>query len=292
MPLNAKTEFERDLLLKRIDEMSAEITTLDDQLTQSNRLATLGILAGMIAHEFNNLLTPVMSYSQLAISAPDDQDLVKKAMQRTMEGTERLSNIASSILGFMRDDCQLQTCTVSTVVDETLTCLVRQPEKHGITITKQIPPGLRVQIRPVALQQILMNLLLNAIRSMQEQGGEIRIEAGLHKEPTGNDVVIAVTDSGPGISSEILQQVFDPLTVEKGINDPESTGYRILRHAAGNGLGLAVCRRLIEEAGGAIELKNNPGGSGAVFYIHLNHVSVASIPSANSNERRNNGSSE
>lgn len=277
MPLNAKTEFERELLLKKIDEMAAEIAHLDDQLAQSNRLATLGILAGMIAHEFNNLLTPVMSYSQLAISSPNDQELVTKAMTRTLEGTERLSHIASSILGFMRNDCQLQTCTVSTVVEETITCLVRQPEKHGIQIIKQVPAGLRVQIRPVALQQILMNLLLNAIQSMQKQGGKIRIEAGLHLDDEKNDVIIAITDTGPGISPEVLQQVFDPLTLEDGLKGQDHTNYRILRHAAGNGLGLAVCRRLIEDAGGAIEVKNKPGGSGAVFYIHLNQASTASI---------------
>jgi len=280
MAYDAKTDYERESLLKRIGEMEEEIARLDQELTQSNRLATLGILAGMIAHEFNNLLTPLMSYSNLAIHSPEDRELVAKAMTRTAEGTERLSHIASSILGFIRDDSQMQTSDVQLVVHEALTCLVREPEKHGIRVTQQIPSGIRVRMRPVALQQVLLNLFLNAVRSMQEQGGELRIEAGLESQPHYNEVVIAVSDTGPGISPEVLHRIFDPLVKKESAGceeasqeddeaaSVESPGHCLLNQAS-NGLGLAVCRRLVEEAGGTIRVRNRPGGRGASFALHL-----------------------
>lgn len=283
MSLNAKTEFERDALLKRIREMEEEIARLEKELAQSNRLATLGILAGMIAHEFNNLLTPVMSYSQLAANSPDDQELVQKAMSRTVEGTERLAHIASSILGFMRDDRQLQSCDLRTVVNEAMTCLVRQPEKHGIRVVRQIPAGLRAAIRPVALQQVLLNLFLNAIRSMEEQGGgELRIEAGLDTGANGHEVFLSIADTGPGVSDEVIGRVFGPIALESNNNinagagaaagKSEPTRRGLVSNASGNGLGLAVCRRLIEEAGGLIEVQNRPANRGAVFHLHLNEA--------------------
>jgi len=285
MSLNAKTEFERDALLKRIREMEEEIARLDQELTQSNRLATLGILAGMIAHEFNNLLTPVMSYSQLAANSPDDQKLVQKAMSRTVEGTERLAHIASSILGFMRDDRQLQSCDIRTVVNEALTCLVRQPEKHGIRVVRQIPAGLRAEIRPVALQQVLLNLFLNAIRSMEEQGGgELRIEAGLDVGNDGNEVFLSIADTGPGVSDAVIARVFGPPITPESTNRSNNGGsggapdesdparHGLVSNASGNGLGLAVCQRLIQEAGGLIEVQNRPANRGAVFHLHLNEA--------------------
>ncbi len=280
MANDAKTEYERDALLKRINEMEGQISRLDDELTQSNRLATLGILAGMIAHEFNNLLTPVMSYSNLAINSPDDRELVQRAMVQTAEGTERLSNIASSILGFIRNDDQLQTCDVGTVVSETLACLVRQPEKHGIRVLQHIPPGIRAQIRPVALQQVLMNLFLNAIRSMQEGGGELRIEAGVEPaqgsngESIGKDIVISISDSGKGISPAVMDNIFNPLTTESEWSDLSPDSQRMVKRC-GNGLGLAVCRRLMEEAGCMIEARNRAGSRGATFTLHLNEGKIA-----------------
>lgn len=268
MELNARIEYERETLLGRITELEREISRLDRELTSSNRLATLGILAGMIAHEFNNLLTPVMSYSQMAIRSPEDQDLVRKAMTRTLEGTERLAKVTDSILGFIRDDEQLQTSDVKTVVEESLACLVRQPEKNGITVVRTIPSGLRASIRPVALQQVLLNLLVNAVRSMEKRGGELRIDAGLQDLRDEGTAVISVSDTGPGIDPLIINRVFEPFVSEDQTNSKQMRANAQSTCRAGVGLGLAVCRRLIEEAGGEITVCNRTTG-GACFTIRL-----------------------
>ncbi len=267
MSSNMRIERDRAVLLKRLSEMEEEVARLEAELTQSNRLATLGVLAGMIAHEFNNLLTPVMNYSHLAIQSPDDRELVQKAMVRTVEGTERLAHISSSILGFMRDDCQLQDCEVRGVVEEALLCLVHEPEKQGIRVVKQIPAGLRARIRPVALEQVLLNLFLNAIRSMQGNGGELRIDAGV--DGSGETVIISVMDTGSGIDRSVLDEVAKQTGGEEGREGERDSGLRVLHHASGNGLGLAVCRRLVEEAGGTISIRNRAKGGGAVFEIRL-----------------------
>jgi len=271
MSPNMRIDRDREVLLKRLSDMEADVARLEEALTKSNRLATLGVLAGMIAHEFNNLLTPVMNYSQLAIESPNDQELVQKAMTRTVEGTERLAHISSSILGFMRDDDQLQDCDIRAVVEEALLCLVNEPEKQGIRVVKNIPAGIRAHIRPVALEQVLLNVFLNAIRSMQNNGGELRIDAGIDTAISegGEAVVISVVDTGAGINRSVLEEVTGQTTPDDNQNGTADSGLRVLRHASGNGLGLAVCRRLIEEAGGTISIRNRARGNGAIFEIRL-----------------------
>lgn len=91
-------------LLGQADDLRARVTSLQAALDHHERLATLGTLAGLIAHEFNNILTPVMSYAQMALAKPEDRDLAVKALHRAVEGSERAASIAAAILGFCRDE--------------------------------------------------------------------------------------------------------------------------------------------------------------------------------------------
>lgn len=91
-------------LLGQADDLGARVTGLQAALDHHERLATLGTLAGLIAHEFNNILTPVMSYAQMALAKPEDRDLAAKALHRALEGSERAASIAAAILGFCRDE--------------------------------------------------------------------------------------------------------------------------------------------------------------------------------------------
>ena len=91
-------------VLEQIDALQERIADLTARLDHAERLATLGTIAGLIAHEFNNILTPVMSYAQLALANDDDADLVKKALQKAAEGSDQASQIAAAILGFVRTE--------------------------------------------------------------------------------------------------------------------------------------------------------------------------------------------
>lgn len=264
MPANARLEYDREQLLERIGEMERRIEALNRELIDANRVATLGILAGMIAHEFNNLLTPVMSYAHLAINAPDDRELVEKALARVIDGTGQVSKIASSILGFLRQDDQLQTADVNRVVDEAFLCMARDPEKSGVRVIRRLPEGLRVRMRPIALQQVLLNLFINAIQAMKGRGGTLEIATDSSGDEAGR-ICIRIRDTGPGIQPDLAHKLFEPLASYPVINADTGQDETPIRRT---GLGLAVCRRLVEEVGGAISAKSAVS-MGTTFTIDL-----------------------
>ncbi|MFN7022716.1 MAG: hypothetical protein ACK4WH_15540, partial [Phycisphaerales bacterium] len=180
-------------LLDRVDDVQSRIDQLNAMLEHSERLATLGTIAALIAHEFNNLLTPVMSYAQMALERPDDRELCLKALRKSASGAERAAAIASAILGFARDDGRLDTgrgvgvggsdvprgtscaCDVRRAVDEALSCLARDLGRDGIRLEVKVEEGLRAGMKPVALQHVVLNLVLNARNAMIPGGGTLTI---------------------------------------------------------------------------------------------------------------------
>jgi C4-dicarboxylate-specific signal transduction histidine kinase len=269
---DARLANDRQVLLRRISDAEEKIARLEDELDQSSRLATLGTLAGMIAHEFNNILTPVLSYAQLALATPDDRELVSKALVRTVDGAEQLARIATAILGFLQGDDQLQEADINRVVDEALACMARNPAKAGVKVIRGVPNGLRARIRPVCLQHVLLNLFLNAVEAMRGRAGELRISASEHGD---GRVVIRIADTGCGMPPEVARRVLEPLAHRvQRVAGPQSAG-RIGEKGRGHGLGLAVCRRLVEEAGGHISVASELD-RGTTFTLDLAGAAVES----------------
>src|SRR5262245_32866442 len=126
-------------LLRQLDELERRVESLSKALEHRERLATLGTIAALIAHEFNNVLTPVRTYAQMALAAPNDQALAAKALGRALEGSERATEIAGVILGFVRGPASAASigsaasawgeADVSRAIDQALACLVRDPAK-------------------------------------------------------------------------------------------------------------------------------------------------------------------
>lgn len=253
------------------------------------RLATIGTLAGLIAHEFNNILTPVVSYAQLALSNPDDRELTAKALQRALDGSEKAAAIAHMILGFSRaehpapadvsgasvagcstwNDSRRNGVPVQAVVSEcvnaALACMVRDPKHDGIRLQTHIEPDARAAIRPVALQHVLLNLLLNARHAMLPRGGALSITAG--PRAVDGKLEISIADSGIGMSGDQLANLFTPFRTTKSIQQNANTmasklragGVEVERRSGGTGLGMTVCKRLVEEAGGYLAVRSSPG---------------------------------
>jgi signal transduction histidine kinase len=253
--------------------LQSRIDLLQQSLAQQNKLATLGMVTAVIAHEFNNILTPMISYTRFAMGDKTDEALRQKALEKALSGSERLANISKSLLGFARGD-ESAAAPVLPAITETLACLARDPSKDGISLTMDVPADLCAAINAGHLQQVLMNLIVNARSAMlartQNGGGGIkRIAIGGKRQ--GNRVEITVADTGPGIPKDVLPRIFDPFFSTKKNGEPQAVAKPECEESmprGGTGLGLTICRELIHAAGGRIEV-SSAEGSGTIFIIDL-----------------------
>src|SRR5687767_12293156 len=229
---------------------------------ESQRLATIGTITAVIAHEFNNLLTPIVSYSQYALqsaqSESPDRELIKKALAKSFQGSTKAGRICASMLGLARGESSFGPVSVQKLVDETLLVLARDPQKDGIALRVQVQPELGVTGDPIQLEQVLLNLLINARQAMLGRGGSITIKA---QPVEGEDEVrLQVIDTGPGIPEKLLPKIFQPFFTTKGTarkGEPKGTG-----------LGLAICKEIVEHHKGRIEV-NSVVGRGTTFGLVL-----------------------
>lgn len=244
-------------ILAHFEQLEEQFRQVRDGLTHSHRLATLGTIASVIAHEYNNILTPMISYAQLALSQPDDADLMRKAVEKSLAGAERAAKISSSLLGFARDADDEHAADVPAVVHDAIACLGRDPAKDGITLTLDLP-DVRVLMPPLNLQQVILNLVLNARKAMRRRGGQLRITG----RRDGDSLMVRVTDTGPGIPAEIRDNLFEPFVTHQIGDTDDFTAPR------GTGLGLCICRDLLRAAGGSIAVESS-GPTGTTFVLKM-----------------------
>jgi len=239
-----------------------QLDALQEQLTESQRLATIGTIAAVIAHEFNNLLTPIVSYSQYALTSAEsdkpDMGLIKKALSKSFQSSEKAGKICASMLSLARGESTFGGVSVQMLVDETLMVLARDPQKDGIALRVQVQPGLLVDGDPVQLEQVMLNLLINARQAMLGRPGSITIKAA-HLDDV-NEVRIQIIDTGPGIPAPLLPKIFQPFFTTKGTARKGET--------KGTGLGLAICKDIIEHHHGRIEVTSEVG-RGTTFSVFL-----------------------
>jgi signal transduction histidine kinase len=254
-PSNPSSAASRDLA-DGLAHAESAISRVVAHTEHTERLATLGIMAASIAHEMRNILTPILAYAQLALAHPDDEDLQGKAIEKAVNGIEVASRIADAVLGFAGESDATES-DVHDVVKATLSCMAYDPNKDRISIDVDVQSGTSARMNPLCLQQVLTNLLLNARDAIGQRPGRVTINAITRADGT---VGIRVTDTGPGIPREIAGRIFEPFVTNK----------RNSRHQSGSGtgLGLAVCRRLIEQASGTITAMSKPG-NGTTFVITL-----------------------
>ncbi len=263
----------------QLEAVQQRLDGLQAELAHSQRLATLGTMAASIAHEINNILTPVLSYAAYAKSNPDDQALQQKAIDKSLKGAELAATIARALLDFSSPrPNQPAAANINQALDAALTCLAREPEKDNVQLVRKIPDDLAVAMQPQLLQQVLLNLIINAVAVMRQRGGSLTIEAGWGEA----GITIHVADTGPGIPPDMTRRLFQPFVTRTGDaahSEPDQTanGMSGSRDASdrrpadrqgGNGLGLAICKHLIEQAGGSIDVQSTPG-EGSTFTITL-----------------------
>jgi signal transduction histidine kinase len=248
-------------LLSRLGDTQQQLDVLREQLTESQRLATIGTIAAVIAHEFNNLLTPIVSYSQFALQSAKgptpDMELICKALSKAFASADKAGKICSAMLALARGESSANSVAVQVLVDETLMVLARDPQKDGIALRVQVQGDLWVHGDSIQLEQVLLNLLINARQAMLGKGGSLTLKAAAAE---GNEVRIQVIDTGPGIPENLLPKIFQPFFTTKGTTKKDE--------ARGTGLGLAICKDIIEHHKGRITVESQVG-QGTTFSIHL-----------------------
>jgi len=248
----------RRALHQRLVQQEQENTTLKSQNVQLQALANLGSATSMIAHEINNLLTPLASYAALAAKNSEDKQLVTKVLEKTVRNCERASKIMMSMLALANGQSQeVESARIQDLIDEVFTSLCRDFQKDSITVVTEVPEELSIVCVPVQIQQVLMNLVLNARDAMLPGGGVLKIAA----TENGQYVTLAVSDTGKGISPSNRERIFQPFFTTKAGQDGATT-------YSGSGVGLSFCKRVVDGHGGEISVTSSLG-AGTTFHVRL-----------------------
>lgn len=236
-------------LLDQIESVDQRLADLQAALHRSDRLATLGLAAAMLAHEFNNLLTPIKMAAGAAKARKHDPAAMARAVEVADKNATRATEIADSILRLAGEPrTPAEAADVLMAADDALNCLGGELHQDGIEVICDVAPGLKVPMAQGALQQVLLNLILNAREAMRPRGGRLTIRTECS---TGN-IRIVVEDTGRGMGAEELEEAFRP--------------FRRREESGGVGLGLTICQKLVETAGGEVRAASEVG-AGARFEI-------------------------
>jgi two-component system NtrC family sensor kinase len=238
----------------RLKQLVEERQRMDEHLMEREKLSALGLLVGGVAHDLNNPLGGIAACTQLLLEDEDDADRAS-TLERILSEVQRCNRIVGDLLGFARRrPVERDAVRVDEVLKTTLNLRGQSLQRMGVRVHVEVDPGLP----PVLggehqLQQVFLNILINAEHALRVQGNTIRIRAALAPPSSMRDadldwVVIRFFNDGPPIPPEALPRIFDPLFTTKGEEE-------------GTGLGLAICQRIVREHGGDIEVETGPDGT-------------------------------
>ncbi|MDZ4852707.1 MAG: ATP-binding protein [Pirellulaceae bacterium] len=251
----------------RIAELENLVVQLQKQLSQTQRLATIGELTSTTTHEFNNLLMTIMNYAKLGMRHKDEPTR-DKAFSKIVDASNRAAKVTQTILGLARNRSGVQEPTaLEPVIRDTLVLLERELHRYRIMVETEFDAVPMALVEANQIQRVLINLLTNARQAIGESGS---IKLRLSYEAKQQHVVLMIRDSGKGIAKENLPKIFEPFFSTK--IGPDASG------KGGTGLGLSACREIIEEHRGKIRVESSVG-KGTAFYIRLPAV-VANIERA------------
>jgi signal transduction histidine kinase len=239
-----------------------QVAFLKEQLFQAQKLTALGELVSTTTHEFNNVLTTIINYAKMG-QRHNDQSTRDKAFEKILAAGLRAAKITNGILGFARNRPQgMEPADMIKLVEDSLLLLEREMSKYRIVIDKQFHPIPPAMVNANQIQQVLINLLVNARQAMPN-GGHAVIR--LSHDTQHDTVDLMVRDTGSGIPADKLPQIFNRFFTTK--SGPDASG------KGGTGLGLAFCRDVIEAHHGRIRVESTVG-KGTAFTLKLPAVNA------------------
>ena len=222
---------------------------LEAQLRQSQRLESVGQLAGGIAHDFNNFLSVIRGYARFLVEGLGDEDPHRSDAVEIEKAAERAARLTSQLLIFSRNEVvQRRVLDVAEVLTGLTSLLDRTLGENVRLMTDVERPLRRVEADPTQIEQVLVNLAVNA-RDAMPSGGELRVElANVAEGPNGAPAVrLRVRDTGAGMNQDVVERAFEPFYTTK----PKGEG---------TGLGLATVYGIVTQTGGTIKIDSTPGG--------------------------------
>jgi two-component system sensor kinase FixL len=267
---NAKHQFVgfvRDLTMRQ--ERDRLLNEMQTELLHVSRLSTMGEMASALAHELNQPLSAMTNYLQgskrLLENSPDERaGLIRDALEKAAEQALRAGQVIQRLRDFVaRGETETRIESINKLIEEASALALVASKDHPVRISLNFDPNVdRVLVDKVQIQQVLLNLLRNAIEAMQSSE---RPELIVSTMPVADDMIaVSVSDNGPGIEPEVLSKLFQPFVSTK---------------RQGMGIGLSICRTIINSHGGQIAAEPNPDG-GAIFRFTLRGVSAEELDGA------------
>lgn len=244
-------------MIERLDKAKKELDSYHfNQMERADRLASIGEMAAGIAHEVKNPLTGIASAITIINDDFSPDDPRKEILGEVLEQVKRLDKTVNDLLFFGKPTEPEPVCTdLNAVLRKTLIFASQHRGSKGGLIDKvldlqeDLPP---VYVDPKQIQQVFLNLILNAIQAMQS-GGTLTIKTAFIQDGANKWVTVSIGDTGQGIPDQILGKIFTPFFTTK---------------AQGTGLGLAICHKLVAQQGGSVRVESEDG-KGTIFYIEL-----------------------
>lgn len=240
-----------------LTELHEQMSDLRRELNRCRRMAALGELVGTTTHEFNNVLTTIINFAKMGLRNSDNATR-EKAFQKILTAGQRAAQITNAVLGMARNrSSDPEPTDLRPIVSETLMLLEREMKNYRIEVITELCEGPRAMACGNQIQQVLMNLLVNARQAMPN-GGTLWVR--LQHDDVAGLVDLTVRDSGTGIPAEQLPSIFEPYFSTK--RGPDESG------KGGTGLGLSACKEIIESHRGKIRVQSTVG-KGTAFTIRL-----------------------
>ncbi len=228
------------------------------QAIESEKMASVGLLAAGVAHEFKNYLCAIIGNASHASEHIDNRSATAEALDKINRIAANANDIALGLLTFSRQsDTAYEYCNVTDIIDSVLAIVRKELEYRRVELITNYQTTAPIRIVPGKLQQVLLNLIQNSLDAIEERQGRLEIAV---KQGSGF-LEIHVSDNGHGIEPSIIEKIFDPFFSTKGVWGRETQG-------GGTGLGLSVCRNIIREHDGDLIVESQPG-KGSKFTIRL-----------------------
>ncbi len=224
---------------------------LEAQLVQAEKMASLGEVASGIAHEIRNPLTGIKLGLNVLKNELDGDSTKLQVMERIARDIDMLDRVVTQMLEFTRQrEVRKESCQLLDVLDKATFYVSKQARDHGIVIHREFSPTPPIQVDPILIQQVFLNLLLNAVQAMPS-GGDLYLSVRTRHAPDGIEVVIR--DTGPGIPAANRARIFQPFFSTK---------------PGGTGLGVPISERIVRDHGGQLRIDSEPGrGTSVIIFL-------------------------